>query len=146
MAESAAAGVSEVPVPEPGLTPAEIIARAQALIPQIRDQQEEAEKLGHHTIALDREFVTAGFYRMLQPWRFGGYEFDMPTFWKAMLAVSAGDPGTGPVHFGQQLDADDRACAGHGAAWQPAVLRPDLRRLPRRAGDPGDRRGPGGAG
>ena len=95
MPESATARVIEVPAPEPGLTPHEIIARAQALIPLIRDQQEEAEKLGHHTEALDREFVKAGFYRMLQPRRFGGYEFDMPTFWKAMIAVSAGDPGTG---------------------------------------------------
>lgn len=95
MPESTAARVIEVPAPEPGLTPDEIIARAQALIPVIRDQQDEAEKLGHHTAALDREFVTAGFYRMLQPRRFGGYEFDMPTFWKAMIAVSSGDPGTG---------------------------------------------------
>src|SRR5215831_13298796 len=95
MPESAAERVIEVPAPEPGLTPQEIIARARALIPLIRDQQEEAERLGHHTAALDREFVNAGFYRMLQPRRFGGYEFDMPTFWKAMLAVSAGDPGTG---------------------------------------------------
>ena len=95
MPESAAERVIEVPAPEPGLTPQEIIARARALIPLIRDQQEEAERLGHHTAALDREFVNAGFYRMLQPRRFGGYEFDMPTFWKAMIAVSAGDPGTG---------------------------------------------------
>ena len=87
MPESATARIIEVPAPEPDLTPHEIIARAQALIPLIRDQQEEAEKLGHHTETLDREFVNAGFYRMLQPRRFGGYEFDMPTFWKAMIAV-----------------------------------------------------------
>ena len=85
----------EIPVPEPGLTPQEIIARAQALIPAVRDQQEEAERLGHHTDALEREFVEAGFYRILQPRRFGGYEFGLPTFWQAMLAVATGDPGTG---------------------------------------------------
>jgi 3-hydroxy-9,10-secoandrosta-1,3,5(10)-triene-9,17-dione monooxygenase len=95
MPSSATAGVTEVPVPEPDLSPQEIIARARALIPRIREQQDEAERLGHHTDDLDREFVKAGFYRMLQPRRFGGYEFDMPTFWKAMLAVSTGDPGTG---------------------------------------------------
>jgi 3-hydroxy-9,10-secoandrosta-1,3,5(10)-triene-9,17-dione monooxygenase len=95
MADSATAGVSEVPVPEPDLAQQQIIARAHALVPQIREQQDEAERLGHHTDELDREFVKAGFYRMLQPRRFGGYEFDMPTFWKAMLAVSTGDPGTG---------------------------------------------------
>ena len=95
MPDSAAARVIEVPAPEPDLTSHEIIARARALIPLIRDQQEEAERLGYHTEALDREFVKAGFYRMLQPRRFGGYEFDLPTFWKAMIAISSGDPGTG---------------------------------------------------
>jgi 3-hydroxy-9,10-secoandrosta-1,3,5(10)-triene-9,17-dione monooxygenase len=95
MPDSATAGVTEVPVPEPDLTAQEIITRAQALIPQIREQQDEAERLGHHTDDLDREFIKAGFYRMLQPRRFGGYEFDMATFWKTMLAVSTGDPGTG---------------------------------------------------
>jgi 3-hydroxy-9,10-secoandrosta-1,3,5(10)-triene-9,17-dione monooxygenase len=93
--ESAEARAPEVGAPEPGLTPQEIIARAQALIPQARDQQEEAERLGHHTDALESEFVRAGFYRILQPRRFGGYEFDLPTFWKAMLAIATGDPGTG---------------------------------------------------
>ena len=95
MAEAASVGAPEVPVPEPGLTPEEVIGRAHALIPKIREQQDEAERLGHHTAALDQEFVQAGFYRILQPRRFGGYEFDLPAFWKTMLAVSAGDPGTG---------------------------------------------------
>jgi 3-hydroxy-9,10-secoandrosta-1,3,5(10)-triene-9,17-dione monooxygenase len=85
----------EVPVPEPDLTPEAIIGRARALIPAVRDQQDEAERLGHHTADLERQFVAAGFYRILQPRRFGGYEFDLPTFWRVMLAVSAGDPGTG---------------------------------------------------
>lgn len=95
MAETASVGVPEVPAPEPGLTPEEVIGRAQALIPKIREQQDEAERLGHHTEALDREFVEAGFYRILQPRRFGGYEFGLPAFWKTMIAVSTGDPGTG---------------------------------------------------
>lgn len=85
----------EVSPPEPSLTPSEIIARAHALIPMVRARQDEAERLGRHTEAVEREFVAAGFYRMLQPRRFGGYEFDVPTFWKAMLAISSGDPGTG---------------------------------------------------
>jgi len=85
----------EVPVPEPDLTPEAIVGRARALIPAVRDQQDEAERLGHHTADLERQFAAAGFYRILQPRRFGGYEFDLPTFWRVMLAVSAGDPGTG---------------------------------------------------
>jgi 3-hydroxy-9,10-secoandrosta-1,3,5(10)-triene-9,17-dione monooxygenase len=101
----------EIPAPEPGLTPEAVISRARALIPAIRDQQDEAEKLGHHTPELDRQFVTAGFYRILQPRRFGGYEFDLPTFWQVMLAVSAGDPGTG---WGLTLGAHHALVVG---AW-----------------------------
>ena len=85
----------EIPVPEPGLTPETVIERARALIPAIRAQQDEAERLGHHTAELDRQFTEAGFYRILQPRRFGGYAFGLPTFWRVMLAVSEGDPGTG---------------------------------------------------
>jgi 3-hydroxy-9,10-secoandrosta-1,3,5(10)-triene-9,17-dione monooxygenase len=81
-------------VPEPDLTPEAIVARARALIPAIRAQQDEAEKIGHHTRELDEKFTSAGFYRVLQPRRFGGYAFGMDTFWKVILAVAEGDPGT----------------------------------------------------
>src|SRR5207237_984159 len=63
----------EIPVPEPDLTPEAVIERARALIPAVRAQQDEAERLGHHTAELDRQFTEAGFYRILQPRRFGGY-------------------------------------------------------------------------
>ncbi len=95
MAERADVRASEVKPPEPELTPDQIVARARALVPMVREQQDEAERLGHHTEAVEREFVDAGFYRILQPRRFGGYEFDVPTFWKVMLAIASGDPGTG---------------------------------------------------
>jgi 3-hydroxy-9,10-secoandrosta-1,3,5(10)-triene-9,17-dione monooxygenase len=84
----------EVRMPEPGLTPETIVARARALIPAIREQQDEAEKLGRHTAELDKKFTEAGFYRIVQPKRFGGYAFDVLTYWKVMMAVAEGDPGT----------------------------------------------------
>jgi 3-hydroxy-9,10-secoandrosta-1,3,5(10)-triene-9,17-dione monooxygenase len=84
----------DIPAPEPDLTPEVIVARARALIPAVSEQQDEAEKLGHHTPELDKSFTEAGFYRMLQPKRFGGYAFGMDTFWKVILAVAEGDPGT----------------------------------------------------
>jgi 3-hydroxy-9,10-secoandrosta-1,3,5(10)-triene-9,17-dione monooxygenase len=124
MPESARVRAPEVPVPEPGLTPQEIIGRAQALIPTVRAQQEEAEKLGHHTEALDREFVRAGFYRMLQPRLFGGYEFDLPTFWKTMLAIATGDPGTA---WGLTLGAHHALVVGahFSAEGQRDIFGPD---------------------
>ena len=48
---SRAAQTAEVAPPEPGLSPEDIIARAQALIPAVREQQDEAERLGQHTAA-----------------------------------------------------------------------------------------------
>src|SRR5690349_17159921 len=87
--------VSVIPLPEPDLTPQTLIERARALIPAVRAQQEEAERLGHHTAELGRQFTEAGFYRILQPRQFGGYAFGLPTFWRVMLAISSGDPGTG---------------------------------------------------
>jgi len=117
------ARIHEVPVPEPGLTPEAVIGRARALIPAVRDQQDEAERLGHHTAELDRQFAAAGFYRILQPRRFGGYEFGLPTFWQVMLAVSAGDPGTG---WGLTLGAHHALVVGHH--------RPDRRGDPARTG------------
>jgi len=83
------------PVPEPDLTPAELIARATALQPRLRAEQDEADARGHYSDELHREFRKAGLYRITQPRLFGGYEFDLPTFFKAMVEVSRGHPGAG---------------------------------------------------
>ncbi|MBO0685043.1 MAG: acyl-CoA dehydrogenase, partial [Candidatus Dormibacteraeota bacterium] len=95
MAEPARRREIEVEAPEPALTAKQIVERAAALKPKVREQQEESEQRGYHSEELHRDFLEAGFYRMLQPRRFGGYEFDMPTFWRAMVKIAEGDPGTG---------------------------------------------------
>jgi 3-hydroxy-9,10-secoandrosta-1,3,5(10)-triene-9,17-dione monooxygenase len=87
----------DIPPPEPDLTPEAIVARARALIPAIREQQDEAERIGHHIPELDKKFTEAGFYRMLQPKRFGGYAFGMDTYWKVIFAVAA---EVARMHFG----------------------------------------------
>src|SRR5262245_15604308 len=81
--------------PEPGLTPAELIARARALRERLRAEQDQSEARGCHSPELQEEFVRAGFYRALNPKRFGGYEFEYPSFYKAMVEISRGDPGVG---------------------------------------------------
>jgi 3-hydroxy-9,10-secoandrosta-1,3,5(10)-triene-9,17-dione monooxygenase len=81
--------------PEPELTPVEIIARADGMIPMLREQQDDAEERGFYSPAVHEEFVRAGFSRITQPRRFGGYEFDLPTFLRVMVRISTGDPGTG---------------------------------------------------
>ena len=81
--------------PEPDLTPVAMVARAAALRPLLRDQQDANDERGSYSEALHQEFLKAGFYRILQPRRFGGYEFDVPTFYKVMLEISRGHPGAG---------------------------------------------------
>ncbi len=86
---------SVYPIPEPDLTPEEMIARAVALRPQLRAEQAESDERGHYSEAMHQAFLNAGFYRCLQPRMFGGYEFDVPTFYKIMLEVSRGHPSAG---------------------------------------------------
>src|ERR1700733_15867895 len=50
---------AEFPAPEPGLTPETIIARAKALIPEVRAQADEAERIGKHSAGLDAKFHEA---------------------------------------------------------------------------------------
>jgi len=84
-----------VPVPEPDLTPEELIARAAALKPLLRAQQAENDERGAYSPELHQAFLKAGLYRTVQPRMFGGYEFDIPTFYRAMLEISHGHPSAG---------------------------------------------------
>ena len=84
-----------IPVPEPELTPDEIIERARAMVPVLRERQEECERIGRLPDETSRDFVEAGFYRILQPRRFGGYEFDLPTFTRVAIELARGCPASG---------------------------------------------------
>jgi 3-hydroxy-9,10-secoandrosta-1,3,5(10)-triene-9,17-dione monooxygenase len=84
-----------IPVPEPGLTQEQIVARARDMIPTLRERQDEAEALCRMPESTSRELIDAGFYRTLQPRRFGGYEFDLPTFSRVAINLARGCPSTG---------------------------------------------------
>lgn len=73
----------DLPLLEPHLTPADMLARADAMRPILRDRQTECEQLGQLPDATHKQFLDAGFYRAMQPRRFGGYEFDLPDFLRA---------------------------------------------------------------
>lgn len=77
------------------LTPKQLIDRAAKLRPMLRDQQEEAEKQGFYSQEVHEQMVRDGLYRILQPRRFGGYEFDIPTFFRVVIEIARGDPGSG---------------------------------------------------
>src|SRR5882724_3839832 len=86
---------SAIPQPEPGLTAAELIARARALRETLRAQQDESDARGCYSPEMHETFLKAGFYRITQPRLFGGYEFDLATYYRVMLEIARGHPGVG---------------------------------------------------
>jgi len=76
--------------PEPDLTVDEMLRRADALRPLLRDRQAACEEAGELSEDTNNRFLAAGFYRILQPRLFGGYEFALPDFVRVMIAVARG--------------------------------------------------------
>ncbi|MFF5207166.1 acyl-CoA dehydrogenase family protein [Streptosporangium sp. NPDC000396] len=85
--------------PEPALTPAEIIARAEAIAPTLVARQAETEQRTFYAQDTHEEFAKAGFYRILVPRRYGGYEFGAETFMRVAMALARGCPSTGWMYL-----------------------------------------------
>ena len=90
VAQYRAEPVDRINPPEPDLAPETMIARAITLRPTLRARQAECEALGKVPDDVNAELVRAGFYRIVQPKIFGGYEFDVPTFYKVMMEIGRG--------------------------------------------------------
>lgn len=56
---------------------ADLVARAQALVPHLRERAVQTERDRTIAAATHSAFVEAGFYRIHQPRRFGGFEMDL---------------------------------------------------------------------
>jgi 3-hydroxy-9,10-secoandrosta-1,3,5(10)-triene-9,17-dione monooxygenase len=117
--------------PEPHLTPSEMLARAQALRATLRERQVKCEEIGRIPEDTNDDFIRAGFYRILQPRRFGGYEFDMPDFIRVMMEIARGCPESGWVLA---------LTAGHPAAFLAGFPEQAQREA---YGETGDNRTPG---
>ena len=76
-------------------TPQEMLARAEALRPALIERQEETERLAAYPEATHRDFLEAGFYRLLTPRRYGGYEMPLPEYLRVMIEIARGCPSTG---------------------------------------------------
>jgi len=87
-------GTPLFPIPEPDLTPEEMIARARAMLPQLLERQAETEALTYYPEATHQAFLKNGLYRILQPRRYGGYEFTPATFFKVVIELARGCPST----------------------------------------------------
>jgi 3-hydroxy-9,10-secoandrosta-1,3,5(10)-triene-9,17-dione monooxygenase len=93
MTEQASAPHS-IPVPESELTAEEMVKRAVALRPALLERQQECERLRELPESTQRDFLAAGFYRILQPRRFGGYEFGPEVFARTMAEIARGCPSS----------------------------------------------------
>ncbi len=77
--------------------PAELIARARALIPALAARAAKAEeerRIAHVTIA---DMQAAGLFRVFQPQRWGGYEMDPASYFEIQLAPAEGGMSKGWV-------------------------------------------------
>lgn len=126
--------VGVLPPPEPELTPDDLIARARAMRGRLRDEQAATEERTYPSRETAEEFRDAGFYRILQPRKFGGYEFTLPAFYRTVIEIAQGCPasawclslGAGHVLTLATLFSEDAQAAafgtdGHFAASARAV-------------------------
>jgi 3-hydroxy-9,10-secoandrosta-1,3,5(10)-triene-9,17-dione monooxygenase len=86
---------NDYPVPpEPGLTEQEIIARAERIAETLVDRQQETENRGFYGLDTHNELLNAGFYRLMVPRRYGGYEFGIDTHMQVVAALARGCAST----------------------------------------------------
>jgi 3-hydroxy-9,10-secoandrosta-1,3,5(10)-triene-9,17-dione monooxygenase len=78
--------------------PTEIVARARAMIPALAQRSLEGRRqrrIPDETIA---DMQHAGFFRVLQSKRWGGYEMELNTFYEIQLALAEGDMSTAWIY------------------------------------------------
>src|SRR5262245_43816620 len=82
------------------LEPAEIVARARAMIPALAQRHPQGTRRRPHRIPDETiaDMQRAGFFRVLQPKRWGGYEMDLNTFYEIQLALAEGDMSTAWIY------------------------------------------------
>ncbi|MEU1969597.1 acyl-CoA dehydrogenase family protein [Micromonospora sediminicola] len=81
--------------PGSGVGPAEVIRRAEEMVPLLIEQQAATEERTFYSDEIHEEFRKAGFYRILVPRRYGGLELDIETFFRVSMALARGCPSTG---------------------------------------------------
>ncbi|MEV4211193.1 hypothetical protein [Micromonospora sp. NPDC049662] len=71
-----------------------LLASARDLRPNLLAEQETTERRSRYSAEMHEKFLAAGFYRMLQPLRFGGLELGVAAFYKVIAMVARGCPST----------------------------------------------------
>ncbi|MEX3813913.1 acyl-CoA dehydrogenase family protein [Paraburkholderia sp. BR13439] len=68
----------------------ELVARARVMIPWLRERAAEVEAARSVPADIIEKFVEAGFFRILQPRRWGGYEMNPAVFFKVLMELGRG--------------------------------------------------------
>lgn len=73
----------------------ELISRARAMIPVLKERARKCVADRDVPVETIREFHEAGFFRILQPKRWGGYEMNPNVFFEVQKAIAEGCMSTG---------------------------------------------------
>ncbi|MGL3821793.1 acyl-CoA dehydrogenase family protein [Sphingopyxis sp. R3-92] len=79
-------------------TAEELIARARALIPTLNQRARQTTLDGDISAATMEDLRAAGFFRILQPRRYGGYEMEPGIFYEVQKLLAEGCMSTGWVY------------------------------------------------
>ncbi|MCP1471772.1 3-hydroxy-9,10-secoandrosta-1,3,5(10)-triene-9,17-dione monooxygenase [Sphingobium sp. OAS761] len=71
-------------------TTAGLVEQAARLVPVLRERAAECEAGNKVPADTIRDFQDAGFFKILQPTRYGGYEMDVETFYQVQMKVAEG--------------------------------------------------------
>ncbi|MFJ9005818.1 acyl-CoA dehydrogenase family protein [Streptomyces canus] len=104
--------------------PEDLVHSAAVFRDRLLDEQEATEERGAYSPETHELFRQAGFYRTLLPRRYGGFEFDVPTFLRVIVEIARGCPGSG---WGLCLAAGHGLQIGglYGEAAQAGAIGPD---------------------
>ncbi len=86
---------SQVAAPERVPSREEILESARRIGRTLVERQAETEARGYYAEDTHREFSEAGFYRMLVPKLYGGYEYDLETYFRVVREIARNCPSTG---------------------------------------------------
>jgi 3-hydroxy-9,10-secoandrosta-1,3,5(10)-triene-9,17-dione monooxygenase len=79
-------------------TPALLIERAREMIPRLIERGRDADRAARLPDATIAEMKAAGFFRVMQPRRYGGYEMSPRVFYETQLALAEGCVSTAWVY------------------------------------------------
>jgi 3-hydroxy-9,10-secoandrosta-1,3,5(10)-triene-9,17-dione monooxygenase len=68
---------------------------ARTIAPRLTERQAETEERTFYAPDTHEEFARAGFYKILVPRRYGGYELGLETFFRVVMELARGCPSTG---------------------------------------------------